>query len=137
MSVKADKLRELIDAIIEYAEHRPLAVSGEFLADIEIDSRLVYGIINGVDALRPYGQKFETPVFVTTMYPDEIKSVGKEKAHTRIVKDNIDYMFFGVSHVEAKAFKDQAMRVAFELGSAYNPFTKRPSVIARKWEILR
>ena len=75
-------------------------------ADFTIDAdQLTYDLLNSFERLAPFGPGFELPLFEVVDLPiDEVKAMGKEKNHLKLVCDGFDVILWnGVPLVGDKA----------------------------------
>jgi single-stranded-DNA-specific exonuclease len=137
LTIKASNLRQFIESVSELST-QILFKDTEYTADFSIDFDHVYGIINEVLSLRPFGNGFEAPTFLTTLKEYEIVAYGTNKNHIRIKVDGVDFMIFYSDADELKKLAGgNPLRVAYKIGSPYSIYTKKPSMIVEKIEVVK
>lgn len=84
----------LLSCIHTYTQGNKFVVTQEKVYDIAIDFSVVDSIYRDVFSLAPYGNEFESPVFVSVGAVEQVKPLGKDKAHQLIVVDGNDILMF-------------------------------------------
>ena len=103
-------------------------------ADFTIDAdQLTYDLLNSFERLAPFGPGFELPLFEVVDLPiDEVKAMGQEKNHLKLVCDGFDVILWnGVPLVgdKAKAAKNVSVTGQAQVNEFLN--RKTMQLIAR------
>ena len=99
-----DAFKERLEVIFDAAI--PADADVRKPADFTIDAdQLTYDLLNSFERLAPFGPGFELPLFEVVDLPiDEVKAMGQEKNHLKLVCDGFDVILWnGVPLVGDKA----------------------------------
>lgn len=124
----------LLTCIHTYTQGNRFDEAQEKVYDISIDFELIDKIYEDVFSLAPYGNEFESPVFVSAGTVDGVRVLGKDKNHQAIIVDGKEILMFHRSDELCKV--GDLVSVAYTINRPGLLSTEKYSLIGVDVEVL-